>query len=92
MPSKAGKGVLVVPTIHGNYLLGPNSETIEDKEGINNTRVALDYVKKEIQKTITYVVGKTQNLDENLIEKVIEQSFSGKKSCKEFEDSIFNNS
>ena len=55
VPSKAGKGVLVVPTIHGNYLLGPNSETIEDKEGINNTRVALDYVKKEIQKTVKNV-------------------------------------
>lgn len=55
VPSKNGKGVLVVPTTHGNYLLGPNSQFIDDKEGIDNTKAGLDYVKKEIQKTVKNV-------------------------------------
>lgn len=69
------------------------SDSVVLKENINlNIPIFAtqdERIKKEIQKTITYVVDKTQNLDENLIEKIIEQSFSGKKSCKEFEDSIF---
>ena len=32
-----GKGVLVTPTVHGNLLVGPNAEDIENKEGINTT-------------------------------------------------------
>lgn len=55
VPSKNGKGVLVVPTTHGNTLLGPNSIFIEDKEGIQNTGEALDYVRKEIGKTVKNV-------------------------------------
>ncbi|MDX4028688.1 restriction endonuclease FokI catalytic domain-containing protein [Aliarcobacter skirrowii] len=68
-------------------------DTVVLKENINlNIPIFAtqdEKIKKEIQKTITYVVDKTQNLDENLIEKIIEQSFSGQKLCKEFEDSIF---
>ena len=55
VPSSKGKGVLVVPTTHGNILLGPNSDVIENKEGNNNTKVALDYVKQEISKTVKNV-------------------------------------
>ncbi len=41
MPTKLGKGVLAIPTTHGNTLLGPNSELCElddlatSKEGLN---------------------------------------------------------
>ena len=48
LPSAKGKGVLVVPTTHGNILLGPNSDVINDKSAINNTKEALDYVKREL--------------------------------------------
>ena len=44
-PSSKGKGVLVVPTIHGNVLLGPNSEPISNKDDVSTTD-ALDEVKK----------------------------------------------
>lgn len=37
LPSKMGKGVLVTPTVHGNLLVGPTAEDIDDKEGINTT-------------------------------------------------------
>jgi len=55
VPSEAGKGVLVVPTTHGNLLLGPDSDVIQDKEGNYNTSDALNYVKKEISKTVKNV-------------------------------------
>lgn len=37
LPSKMGKGVLVSPTVHGNLLVGPTAEDIDDKEGVNTT-------------------------------------------------------
>ena len=42
LPTKLGKGVLVTPTIHGNLLVGPNAEDLEDKEGINTTAAGLE--------------------------------------------------
>ena len=50
-PSSKGKGVLVVPTIHGNVLLGPNSEPISNKDDVSTTD-ALDEVKKNVVKTV----------------------------------------
>jgi glycerol-3-phosphate dehydrogenase len=32
VPSKAGKGILVTATVHGNTIVGPNAEIISDKE------------------------------------------------------------
>lgn len=42
LPTKLGKGVLVTPTVHGNLLVGPNAEDLEDKEGINTTAAGLE--------------------------------------------------
>jgi len=56
-PTKKGKGVLVTPTTHGNILIGPTSETIEDKFGNDTTSKGLDYVRKQadsIVKNIPY--------------------------------------
>lgn len=52
VPGPNGKGVLVVPTIHNNILLGPNSFQIEDKEANCNTSEALSYVKGAVSKTV----------------------------------------
>ena len=53
VPGPAGKGVLVVPTIHNNILLGPNSSPIEDKAANCNTAQALGYVKEAVKKTVS---------------------------------------
>ena len=50
-PSDKGKGVLAVPTIHGNVLLGPNSDFSADKED-DTTSDGLDYIRREIDKTM----------------------------------------
>ena len=42
LPSKMGKGVLVTPTVHGNLLVGPTAEDVEDKEALNTTMEGLD--------------------------------------------------
>jgi glycerol-3-phosphate dehydrogenase len=51
VPTEKGKGVLAVPTVHGNVLLGPNSEFTEDKED-DSTGDGLDYIRNEITKTM----------------------------------------
>ncbi len=46
LPTKYGKGVLVTPTVHGNLLVGPTAEDVEDYEAVNTTRKGLDDVLK----------------------------------------------
>ncbi len=52
VPGPDGKGVLVVPTIHNNVLIGPNSQPIDDKEAVCNTSEALNDVKARASKTV----------------------------------------
>ena len=51
VPTAKGKGVLAIPTVHNNILIGPNSDYSEDKDDVS-TGDGLEYVKKEIDKTI----------------------------------------
>jgi len=51
VPGKKGKGVLAVPTVHNNVLLGPNAEFIDDKED-NETTDALKQLRNELGKTL----------------------------------------
>lgn len=44
LPTKAGKGVLVTPTIHGNLLIGPTSVAVDDKEDTRTYAPDLDFV------------------------------------------------
>lgn len=45
-PTEKGKGILVSPTVHGNLLVGPDSEPVGDKEDISTTRDALEIIKE----------------------------------------------
>ena len=51
-PAKKSKGVLVIPTVHGNTLLGPTSTPIEDKEGNETTKEGLDYVRDQVGRMV----------------------------------------
>lgn len=44
VPTRASKGILVTTTVHGNMIVGPNAEEIEDKEDHSATREGLDEV------------------------------------------------
>jgi len=44
LPTAMGKGILVSPTIHGNLLVGPTAEDLEDKDGNYTTYEGLGIV------------------------------------------------
>lgn len=54
-PSSLGKGVLAIPTVHGNYLLGPTSEVVatEGENGITREGVAL--IKSQLNRIVKNV-------------------------------------
>lgn len=69
VPTKKGKGVLAVPTTHGNTLLGPTAEWIED-EDTSVSAEGLAYVKEHV----------AQMLDNVPYQEVI-RSYSGIRPC-----------
>lgn len=50
-PNELGKGVLVSPTVHGNLIVGPNSETVADGEIDGTTSAALDFIAQMARKS-----------------------------------------
>lgn len=53
-PSKLGKGTLVVPTVDGNLLVGPDSEilAVNQKEAVDTEKERLEYVQTLASKLI----------------------------------------
>ena len=52
LPTKLGKGVLVTPTVHGNLLVGPNADPLEDKEDISVTADGMDEIKSKALRSV----------------------------------------
>lgn len=52
LPSDAGKGILVTPTVDGNLLLGPNAQDIDDKEDLSTTSDGINQVVEGALKAI----------------------------------------
>ena len=50
-PSKLGKGILVTPTVHGNLLVGPDAESVDEKDNVSTTGENLAYIRDTAQKT-----------------------------------------
>lgn len=50
-PTKLGKGILVTPTVHGNLLVGPDAEEIDDKENTSTTSERIRFIRKISEKT-----------------------------------------
>lgn len=46
-PSKAGKGVLISPTIFGNIMLGPTADDMEDKTDTSTTESGFAFLKEK---------------------------------------------
>lgn len=49
-PTKMGKGVLITPTVHGNVLVGPDSEDIENKEDLETTMDRMSFIRTSATK------------------------------------------
>lgn len=54
-PSRLGKGILVTPTVHGNLLVGPDAQDIEDKEDKSTAAERLDYIRETSKRTTNKV-------------------------------------
>lgn len=50
-PTELGKGVLIIPTVHGNTMVGPNNKEVKDIN-VSTTRQGLDYLKSNSKKII----------------------------------------
>lgn len=44
VPTELGKGILVTTTYHGNLLVGPNAEEIDDKEDVGTDAKTLEHI------------------------------------------------
>ena len=47
LPSEKGKGILITPTTSGNYLVGPSSEFIDDKDDLSTDKMTLNDVRRQ---------------------------------------------
>ena len=50
-PNELGKGVLVAPTVHGNLIVGPNSEPVEG-EDTSTTAAGMAFVREKALKSV----------------------------------------
>lgn len=57
-PTAMGKGVLVTPTAHGNLLIGPSAEDMDDKGDLKTTRRGLDQIWNAAAKSIPNLPGR----------------------------------
>lgn len=51
-PTRAGKGVTVSPTVHGDFLIGPNSEVVADREDTAVTGGALRDIAQKAHRVV----------------------------------------
>lgn len=51
-PSEKGKGILVTPTTHNNYLVGPSSEFVDEKDDLATDKLTLDNVRANASKLV----------------------------------------
>ena len=54
-PTPMGKGVLISPTVHGNLLIGPTAEDIEDAEDTATTAQGLQNALETAQRTMPFL-------------------------------------
>ncbi|MCK4798344.1 MAG: NAD(P)/FAD-dependent oxidoreductase, partial [Spirochaetes bacterium] len=52
VPTKEGKGTLVTTTTHGNVMIGPNAEYIDNKEDRDTTKNGLEQIVKNAKKLV----------------------------------------
>ncbi|RJQ41261.1 MAG: FAD/NAD(P)-binding oxidoreductase [Anaerolineaceae bacterium] len=55
VPSAISKGILVTTTTHGNTIIGPNAQNIEDKENKENTKDGMNEVFEGAKKLVPAV-------------------------------------
>jgi len=55
VPERHTKGVLVIPTVDGNTMIGPTAEEIEDREDLRTTASGKQAVLRSVQRLVPFV-------------------------------------
>ena len=55
VPGKAGKGILVSPTVDGNLLVGPNAHEVKEKDDTSTTAFGLDEISEGARQLVPSV-------------------------------------
>lgn len=55
VPTNKGKGILVSPTTHYNYLVGPSADEIDDRDSVATVKEVLDNVKQNAKRLVDNV-------------------------------------
>jgi len=55
VPSSKGKGILVTTTYHGNFMIGPNAEEVEDRADLSTTKESLQYIIDSARRSIPHL-------------------------------------
>lgn len=76
-PTRAGKGTLVAPTVHGNLIVGPNNEMPEDFFDTATTRDGLAHVARMALKSVPSL-----NLKESI------RTFAGVRAALDLDDFV----
>lgn len=79
LPSKYGKGVLVTPTTHKNYLIGPSATFIDDKDDVSTNKEILDSVLNDAYRVV-----------DNIPMNYLIREFAGLRAYHESDDFIIN--
>lgn len=51
-PTEKGKGILVTTTYHGNLMIGPYAQMIDEKEDVSTTEENLKYIIQTARKSV----------------------------------------
>ena len=76
-PTNLGKGILITPTVHGNLLIGPDAESIPEKEDKSTSRDKLELIKTTAAKSSNNI---------NYLEQI--RQFSGLRAEADTDDFI----
>ncbi|SET28685.1 glycerol-3-phosphate dehydrogenase [Natronincola peptidivorans] len=51
-PTKHGKGVVVLPTVHYNLLVGPNAEAVDSKDALDTSKEGMGFIKEKAKESV----------------------------------------
>ena len=77
LPDELGKGVLVTPTVHGNLLVGPTAQNLQEKEAVNTTQEGLQVIRDRAGQSVRDVPFRQ-----------VITSFAGLRACAQVHDFI----
>jgi len=60
VPQKYTKGILVIPTVDGNTMIGPTSEEIQDRENLTTSQAGRQFVINTIHRLVPSIKGADQ--------------------------------